>query len=167
LDGLELPSQFHAFFEGCLTGLFNFVSEGILNTNQKELVFEKQGHIVNSFHLGLGDSGTGKSNCGHVGPVVNQVVVGNMDAAAIVIHALIGVLFYVGKVSADGLGRVLGLKGVQELLLDVVPDDEVDSTIPEQFPPNYCTLPEAHFELLDFARFIPCGSFSGVLDVVD
>jgi hypothetical protein len=76
-------------------------------------------------------------------------------------------LFQVGEIGTDGLSRVLGFKGFQELGLDVVPDGQIDGVIAERLPPDKGPFSEAQLKLPNFAGFVPGSNFSGILDAVD
>jgi len=77
------------------------------------------------------------------------------------------VLLEVGEICEDCLGRVFGLKRVQELLLDVVPDGEVDVVVPEGFPPDDGAVPEAQLELSNLLGFIPLGNSGSIFNSVN
>ncbi len=88
VDGLQLPGQFHAFLEGGLASLKDLVPDRLLDTGQKELVFEEQSHVIDTFLLdvGWGGAGGGSDSVDGVGPVVDQAVIGYLHPAAIIVH---------------------------------------------------------------------------------
>jgi len=108
-------------------------------------MFEKQRHIVYTFLLDVGRGGTGGGPDGGDGgwPVVDQAVIGDLHPAAVVIHRLVRMLLQVGEVGTDGLSRVLGLEGHQELRCDVIPDGQVDVVVAERLPSDESPFSEA------------------------
>ncbi len=131
-------------------------------------MFEKYGHVVDSFGLSLGDGGASEPDGGHgVGFVVDKKVIGDLDPGSVVIHQFVRVLFEVGEVSTDRLGRIFWLKRFETFLLNVIPDVKVDVVILQQFVSGNGTVPEAHFELPNLAGFIPGGDFGSIFNSVN
>jgi hypothetical protein len=97
LDGLELPGKLKALLKVGLASLQNSVAQRIFDASQEKLVFEEQGHVVYafSFYLGLsGASRDGGPDGGHgSGLIVEETVVGDLDAAQEVVHRFVRVLF--------------------------------------------------------------------------
>jgi hypothetical protein len=116
----------------------------------------------------LGNGGAGESDGGHGGGlVIDKAVVGDLNSAAIIIHGFIRVLLKICKVGANSFCGVFWLEGVEKLLLDIVPDGEVNVVISEGLPPDDGTVPEAKFEFPDLAGLIPGGDGGGILDSID
>ncbi len=94
VDGFQLPGQLHALFEGGLAIFKDPVPDGLLDACQEELVFEKQSHVIDTFLFDVIWGGAGGSSDGvdGGGPVVDQVVVGYLYPASIIVHRFIPVL---------------------------------------------------------------------------
>ena len=109
LDGLQVAGHLHALVEGVLLSLQDFVTEAILESGKKQLMFNELEGVRNVFGLGFGDGGSCGSDDGHGGwLVVGRTLVGRLDPIDIIVDGLLRFLIQIGEVGAGGLGRVPG-----------------------------------------------------------